>query len=70
MSTQILDHLVRPATLDDFEAVLDLVTRLNVVDYDEPMISADALRRVWQSPTFNLATDTWLATTPDGHLAG
>jgi mycothiol synthase len=71
MPTKILDHLiVRPATLDDLEAVLDLVTRLNLADYDEPMTSADSLRRVWQSPTFSLATDTWLLTTPDGHLAG
>jgi mycothiol synthase len=71
MLAEDLDPLiVRPATLDDLEAVLDLVTRVNVADYDEPMISADSLRRVWQSPTFSLATDTWLVTTPDGHLAG
>lgn len=60
---------VRPATLDDLEAILDLITRLNLADYGEPMISADSLRQVWQSPTFSLATGTWLVTSPEGQLA-
>ena len=60
---------VRPAALDDFDAVLGLITRLNWADYGEPMISADSLQRLWQSPTLRLATDTWLVASPEGQLA-
>ncbi len=68
--TENSDHwTVRPAALDDLYAVLDLITRLNLADYGEPMISADSLQRLWQSPTLRLATDTWLVASPEGQLA-
>jgi mycothiol synthase len=69
-SAKNLDNwTVRPAAPDDLYAVLDLISRLNLADYGEPMISTDSLQRLWQSPTLRLATDTWLVTSPEGQLA-
>lgn len=64
------DCVIRAATLDDFEAVLGLISAENMADYGEPMISAEYLSNVWQSPNLNLATDTWVVIEPDGQVVG
>ena len=61
---------IRPATIDDFDAVLSLVIAQNMADYGEPMISADTLRETWQSSGLDLTQDTWVALASDGKLAG
>ena len=61
---------IRPATIDDFDSVLSLVSAQNMAGYGEPMISADNLRELWQSSNLDLAQDTWVALAPDGQLAG
>lgn len=60
---------VRPATWDDFEPVLGLAMDRNLANYDEPMISAEYLRETWESPDFDLGSDTWLVTAPNGGVA-
>jgi len=71
MPYTVLEGLaVRPATLGDFDAVLSLVIAQNMAGYGEPMVSADSLRELWQSPSLDLAQDTWVAIAPDGQVAG
>jgi GNAT superfamily N-acetyltransferase len=64
------DYTIRPATTDDFDAVLNLIAAENLVDYNEPMISAEYLWDNWESPNLNLATDTWVVIAPDGQVVG
>ncbi len=69
-SKTLHNFVIRPATLDDLESVLHLITVQNTADYDSPMISENSLRKAWQSPGCDVATSTWLVTAPDGQLAG
>ena len=64
------DCVIRSATIGDFEAVLELISAENMLDYGEPMVSAEYLRNIWQSPNLNLATDTWVVIKPDGQVVG
>jgi mycothiol synthase len=62
--------LLRAPTLDDAQAVTDLVNLCAVADGDVPDLSRDDVLTEWGSPSFNLLTDAWLVTTPDGVLVG
>lgn len=71
--TTIEDHfVVRPAALDDAEAVAALFTLCNKFMYgaDGEVDDADDIRSDWQTPNFNLETSTRLVETPDGQLVG
>lgn len=70
MKTENLDGFtICPATWDDFESVLSLIAQQNIANYGEPMISAETLRDSWQSPQFDLATNTRLVVTPNQEIA-
>lgn len=60
-------YSVRPAALADIESVCSLIARQNVNDYGEAMISADDLKKSWQ--TLDLEHATCLAYA-EGKLAG
>jgi len=60
----------RPATLEDVEAVVDLLNTCSVEQIGKPRTEAHEIRNDWQSPTFNLETDTLVVIAPDGNLAG
>ena len=61
---------IRPATIGDFDSVLSLIIAQNMAGYGEPMVSADTLREVWQSPGLDPAQDTWVAIAPGGAVVG
>ncbi len=61
---------VRPATLDDMEAVVDLVNVCSIEQIGKPHTEAHIVRNDWQSPTFNMETDTLVVLAPDGRIVG
>ncbi len=51
------DFFVHPPTMDDLESVYKLIEECDIAEYGEPEITLDDLRILWQSPTFNMASD-------------
>jgi len=68
--TTVEGFMLRPAAIADFDSVLSLVIAQNMAGYGEPMVSADTLRELWQSPNLDLGLDNWVAVAPDGQVAG
>ncbi len=64
------DFTLRPATMDDVGAVVDLLNACSIELTGKPQTEAHEVRIDWQSPTFNLETDTLVALAPDGNLVG
>jgi len=62
-------YTVRPARLEDVEAVCDLCNAWSISLRGVDTYDADELRLDWQSPGFNLETDTQLVHA-DGKLVG
>ncbi len=62
--------LLRAPTMDDAQAITDLMNRCAVADGDVPDVALNDVLTVWRVPSFNLQTDAWLVTTPDGVLVG
>jgi mycothiol synthase len=62
--------LLRAPTMNDAQAVTDLVNLCAVADGDVPDLALDDVLTEWRAPSFNLLTDAWLVTTPDGVLVG
>ena len=61
---------IRPATLDDVEAVVDLVNVCSIEQTGKPRTEAHEIRNDWSAPTFNMETDTLVVLAPDGSLVG
>lgn len=61
---------VRPATMDDIDAVYHLLEACDIAEYGAPDRTPDDIRTEFQSPAVNLETDTWLVTTPEGRAVG
>ncbi|BCL77760.1 GNAT family N-acetyltransferase [Ktedonobacteria bacterium brp13] len=59
---------VRPATMDDLEAVAHVQIAHEVADFNTPLSNETSLRHTWQSPGINLKTDTWVVEAPDGQI--
>ena len=64
------ENLVRPATMDDVEAVVDLLTACSIELIGNPELGVDEIRTGWQRPSFNLETDTLVMLAPDGQIVG
>ena len=62
-------YSLRPATLDDIAAVVDLVNRERVAQTGETATTEQNLKRRWTHPGVDLARDTCLVIGPDGLLA-
>jgi mycothiol synthase len=60
------DHTVRPVSMDDIPALLDLVARLTTVVLGEPEVSESEMRDDLTGAHFDLAADTFIAIAPDG----
>lgn len=60
----------RPATMDDFDAVLALFQAHDIFEIGEPDTSREDMLNEWQRPRFELATDTWVVETAAGELIG
>ncbi len=61
---------VRPATLDDVEAVVDLLNACAIELVGNPQVEAHEIRSDWEAPNFDPETDTVVVFAPDGRLAG
>src|SRR5579859_5543097 len=61
---------MRPPTMNDVEAVANLM-RTNEITIDgQAEITQDDLRSYWQMPNFDIATDVWLVLSPEGQIVG
>jgi mycothiol synthase len=56
--------------MDDVEAVTALLNAYSIEQVGKAQFGADAIRTEWQSPDFNLETDTQIVAAPDGKLVG
>jgi mycothiol synthase len=56
----------RPAGMEDLEAVVAVVNACSVAVTGEPEWDPNHVRIDWQSPTFNLETDTRVVLSPEG----
>ncbi len=62
------DYTLRCPTLNDLEAVTDLINTCSIAEYGVPDLTSSDLRRDWQQPGFDLATDAWAVSTPQGQI--
>lgn len=60
----------RPARMEDVEAVTTLSNICSVEEVGAAQFLIEDNRSWWQSPGFNLATDTQVVVTPDGAVVG
>lgn len=71
MITELVDgYIMRPATLDDVEASVEMFNAASqdLIGSDE--FTVDEYRSEWQIPGFNLETDSRLVIAPDGSVVG
>jgi mycothiol synthase len=61
---------LRAPTMDDAQAVTDLVNRCAVADGLTADLEINDVVAEWRNPAFNLATDAWLVTTLAGEVVG
>ena len=64
------DIIFRPPRLDDLHAVVALVNACSVAEGGTPDETPEILRADWETIGFDLATDAWVAVTPEGRLVG
>src|SRR6266478_9902330 len=64
------NFLVRIPTMEDVEAVFELINACDVATDGMPDHTLDEVCAYWQSSEFNLATDAWMVVTPGGQLVG
>jgi len=62
---------MRPASLDDLEAIAEL-TRVFCADEGDPFMaeSSDELRKDWSAPGRDITRDAWMVIAPNGQLVG
>jgi mycothiol synthase len=61
---------VRPATMNDLEAVAQLMNAGEIALYGKPETTLDELRIYWMAPDFNLETDSRAIFSADGQMVG
>lgn len=61
---------VRHPVMDDLEAVTEMVNACCIAIDGEPDMSSDEVRRHWEMPGFNMATDEWVVISPEGQIVG
>ena len=59
-------HVVRPVTMEDVPAIVDLTIQLTTALLGEPDATEAEIRDDLTGPHFDLARDTFIALTPDG----
>jgi mycothiol synthase len=70
MSNSTLNYSIRPASLDDLQAVVALVNDCSIAEGGSPDETPQNLLADWNTPGFALATDAWVAVGPAGAVAG
>jgi mycothiol synthase len=61
---------VRPPTVDDLEAVAELIKMCEIAEQVEPDYPVEDLRADWSNPQINLETDAWVVVEPDERIVG
>jgi ribosomal protein S18 acetylase RimI-like enzyme len=61
-------YTLRHPTLDDLEAITDLINTCSIADYGVPDLTSGDVRSDWQRPGFDLATDAWAVMAPQGQI--
>lgn len=64
------DFTARPPTVDDAQAITDLICLCDTADYGEPDYSIEDVRADWRRSGFEAQRDAWLVHAPDGTLVG
>lgn len=64
------DLTVRAPTMDDAQAITDLINAADIVLTGEKDFELDSLLTEWGTPNFNMATDAWVVTASDGTIVG
>jgi len=70
MNTLPPGFTIRPPTMDDLKPVFDIITACDITLYGapEPGNTLEELRHSWQSPGYNLETDSWVVLSPAGNI--
>jgi len=63
-------YISRPATKNDLEAVVALINAHAWATISAKVTTVETQRLEWETPGFNLDTDTRVVVAPDGQLAG
>ena len=63
------DYEIRPATLDDLDAVAAVMRATDAEITGGSDLDADMIRDLWSSPSIDLPLDTWVVSTGDGVVA-
>jgi GNAT superfamily N-acetyltransferase len=61
---------IRPPTLDDAPAVVDLINACSVAEGGAPDMPLHRLLQGWNSGDLALGSDAWVALAPDGRIVG
>lgn len=72
MSTATLsgNFTTRPATLDDLEPIVALFNTCCIEQIGKPLYKLDDVQTWWQTPSFNMETNTRVVLAPDDELVG
>lgn len=61
---------VRPAKIDDLQVVLDLINTCSVEQVGKPRLEENEFQGDWETPSFDLETDSRVVLVSSGELAG
>ncbi|HJT56756.1 MAG TPA: GNAT family N-acetyltransferase, partial [Ktedonobacteraceae bacterium] len=64
------NFLVRPPTMDDLNAVVEMLLASDIDEWGEPDSSVEEVRAEWQAIGFNLETDAWVVINSSGRIVG
>ena len=71
MTASIPENLVvRAPTMDDVEAVTTMLNECSMVDVGHNEEAVEDMRKMWQTPGFNLETDVRIVVDLEGQIAG
>ncbi len=62
--------MVRHPSMDDMASVLQLVQTCEIELEGRSETTLDDMRVEWQTPSFNIATDAWVVSSPEGKVVG
>lgn len=63
-------YTIRVPALEDAPALVTMMNRYASVYYSREIFTEQALRQQWKEPGFDLATDAWVVSAPDGQIVG
>lgn len=64
------DVQLRRPTMEDLDAVLNLMLIRDRAEYGEADMTEEHIRTFWRSPGFNIETNAWAVTTQDERMIG